>query len=151
VAAYSTIVFDDVSVDGEATSALGFAQAKGTVLPPVIAGRAFSPGADEVVLGSSILRRLHKSVDDEVTVALGAATIRARIVGQAVLPAFGRVDTRRSGLGEGVAMSAPTLARLSQGDHPNAVIVRLVPSGARTGGIIRLRDALGDPARFKRW
>jgi hypothetical protein len=150
VAAYATIAFDDVSVDGEATSALGFAQGRGTLLPPVIAGRAFGPGSDEVVLGSSILRRLHKSVGDEVTVALAAATIRARIVGRAVLPAFGRVDTRRSGLGEGVAMSAPTLARLSQGDHPNALIVRLATSGARAGGISRLRDAFGDPAQFKR-
>jgi len=97
VAGYSAISFAEVAVDGVTTSALGFATTKQPVLPPVVAGRTFSAVADEVMLGSTTLRRLRKSVGDDVTIALGGTAIRARVVGRTVLPAFGRVDTRRAG------------------------------------------------------
>jgi len=90
VAGYSTIAFEDVTIDGVASSALGFDPVKGAVLPPVIAGRSFSPGTDEVMLGTSTLHRIGKSVGDEVTLAFGGNTVRARVVGRTVLPAFGK-------------------------------------------------------------
>ncbi len=151
VAAYSTIAFDDVLVDGVATSALGLAQVEGSVLPPVIAGRPLSSD-QEILLGTSTLRRIHKSIGDWVTVTLAKATGRYRVVGRAVLPSFGRVDARRAGLGDGVVMSAPALARMAPGDQANAVVVRLAaqrltPGSSQEGARSRLREELGDPRR----
>jgi putative ABC transport system permease protein len=101
------------------------------------------------MLGSATLRQLRKSVGDDVTIAIGDSAVKARVVGRTVLPALGRVDTRRAGLGDGVVMSAATFTRLADGFHPAAVVVRLTPH-APAGAVARLRGALGDQTKFER-
>lgn len=107
----------DVLVEGKEVPTLGFdpqssRSGKESVFPTLLEGR--QPFNDsEIVLGTKVLRRIHRSVGDEVDVRIGEASHRMRVVGRAVFPSIGGFLTEATGLGTGAAVM-PSL--LTQGD-----------------------------------
>ena len=99
-----------VSVGGKEVPAVGIDAVKGAIFPTLLDGRP--PRApDEVVLGSTVLHRLHRSVGDEVHVEIGGEDHLMRVVGRAVFPRLGRGGFPTTALGLGAATTAGALAQ----------------------------------------
>jgi hypothetical protein len=86
----------NITVDGRATNGWGLVPVRGTIASEMIAGRAPAT-SDEVALGSTTLRALHKKIGDLVTAkgAHGGGTYR--IVGETVFPELGQVQPLADG------------------------------------------------------
>jgi putative ABC transport system permease protein len=106
---YGTIV-----VGGTVVPAVGIDQLRGSTFPTLLEGRAPSR-PDEIVLGSSTLKRIHKQVGDNVEVPGDTALRSLRIVGRSVFPAFGIGGFSPTSLGEGAAL---TIEGLGGSDLP---------------------------------
>jgi len=135
---YSTIV-----VGGTVVAAIGIDQLRGSVFPTLLEGRA-PARPDEIVLGSSTLKRIHKNVGDDVDVAGDSASRSLRIVGRSVFPAFGIGGFSPTSLGEGAALTIEGLggSKLPPGqysfllvrytDHPSSETIRRVNDACST-------------------
>ncbi|HEX7276075.1 MAG TPA: FtsX-like permease family protein [Acidimicrobiales bacterium] len=143
VAAFSTIAFAEVEIDGLRTTGIAFDAVKGDVFPPVHEGRV-PRQADEILLGTKDLEATGRSVGDVVTVVVGDRDLRMRIVGRGVLPAIGTSEV--GGLGQGALLSPAGFHQLVPGVAANLVAVRFAP-GTDIGPALRaVRDALGGVA-----
>jgi hypothetical protein len=83
--------------------------------------------ADEVVLGGATMDRLGLNVGDPVAIEGDLHTRRFRIVGRAVLPAVGRGDSPRPGLGTGAVFSFRGLSSVAGATEPTAVLLEVEP------------------------
>ena len=88
IADLAEVCFQNVQLDGRPVPAWGVTQARGTIVPALLEGRA-PAGPGEVALGSKTLHALDKRVGDSVTVAGREQHLRYRIVGRTVLPSLG--------------------------------------------------------------
>ena len=134
VEAFSAGIDAQVLIDGLSVPAVGLQDLKGSAAPSIIAGRP-ARMADEIVLGSRTLRRLHRAVGDVVTVGAGQDARPMRVVGRAVFPAIGRTEAAPTGLGTGAALTLDGLKAVAPGSPPvgfNLVLVRLAPGTDRT-------------------
>ncbi|MDQ3680954.1 MAG: ABC transporter permease [Actinomycetota bacterium] len=124
-------------IEGREVPALGFdpqssRSGKEPVFPTLLEGRQPSDEG-EIVLGTKVLRHIHRSVGDELDVRFGDTDRRMRVVGRAVFPAIGGFLTEATGLGNGVSV-LPSV--LNQGDPERAeepytfYAVRLRPGGS---------------------
>jgi len=105
VGSYGQLIVDGVSV---ATVGLGQG-GKAAVHPPLLEGRP-AGGPDEIVLGSTTLRRLGRNVGDTVEVAVGSDARQARVVGRAVFPRLNAYPgAEKTGMGDGAAMTVEAL------------------------------------------
>ncbi len=111
--------YGELIVDGRDVPAVGLHQLRGSVFPTILEGRAVQ-GQDEIVLGTNILRRSGKSVNDWVDVVVGGEPRSMRIVGRAVFPSLGRGGFPPTALGEGAAVDAGVLAEPDP-DAPDAI------------------------------
>jgi hypothetical protein len=110
VAALAAGVRADVKVDGRTVPSIGLENVKGHLSATMVAGRA--PAADdEIALGTTVLRRIHRSVGDHVDVQVGEEHHRMRISGRAVLPALGSFLHEPTGLGTGAVLTPSVLVR----------------------------------------
>jgi hypothetical protein len=120
---YSTLAFDGVNVP-----VLG-ATPGAAVAPPLLSGHGLQT-ADQVVLGTSTLRTLHKQVGDTVQVAVhGRTPVTLTIVGTATLPPIGVAGSSHLEMGTGALLSyriIPAAARnlFAVTPGPNAILVR---------------------------
>ena len=88
IADLAEVCFQNVQIDGRPVPAWGVTQARGTITPALLEGRA-PAGRGEVALGSKTLQALDKKVGDSVTVSGRDRHLRYRIVGRTVLPSLG--------------------------------------------------------------
>jgi hypothetical protein len=138
VSGFSSVVFADVEIGDERALALGFDTLQGSVLPPVVEGRApLQP--DEVLVGTRTLRTIGAGIGDVLTVRVGDRSERARVVGRGVLPSL--VDSLDvSGLGEGVLFTDEGLRRLVPDAPRNLFAVQLAQGMDAATAIRQLRE-----------
>ena len=88
-------------VDGVPADAMALPDGDLAFLPPIQAGRA-PRAADEIALGPKSLRRIHKTVGDQVEVSVvGLKPRMYRIVGRIIVPTVGHT----ANLGEGAVVT----------------------------------------------
>lgn len=142
VAEYSAGNFGEVSIQGTQVAAVGIDRLRGSAFPTLLEGRP-PLDADEIVLGTNVLRRAGRSVGEGVAVEVGDSKREMRIVGRAVFPTLGLPGLRATGLGEGAAVTGDVLPasssdpRYSPDAKYNFFLVRFQP-GARADGLRRL-------------
>jgi predicted lysophospholipase L1 biosynthesis ABC-type transport system permease subunit len=108
VAAYSIGAFGEIDVDGRSVGVVALDLPRGSVVPPILAGRApIRP--QEIALGTHTLERLHKRLGDRVRVTLGGGPgVSMRVVGRSVTPLF----YGEARLGEGALITFDNALRL---------------------------------------
>jgi putative ABC transport system permease protein len=127
-----------IQVGGRPVVPVGIDELKGSAFPTLLEGKR--PRNDhEIVLGTSTLRSIHGRVGASVVVSIpGRERTRMRIVGRAVLPAFGIGAFTPTGLGDGAILTADGLGRafippdaysfvlIRYAKHPSPSVVRRV-------------------------
>jgi putative ABC transport system permease protein len=96
--------------------------------PTLVTGR-LPTHPDEVALGASVLRSLHRQVGDTLTLSVNAVPRKMHIVGQAVFPAFDQGSFTSTDLGLGAAVMAADLVPpgTSVADSSVFLLVRFAP------------------------
>jgi hypothetical protein len=113
--------------------------AKGSVARTVLEGRA--PRApDEVLLGTKTLDQLDRRIGDAVVASSGDRSVRLRIVGRGVIPAY-----KWNELGEGAAFSFRTLKRIVPEAAASDLEIAVAPGADRSAAVARLRVLLDGP------
>ena len=103
VRSFSGGYYAEARIGGQGVTAIGLHDP--SVGPSLVEGRA-PRRDDEVVLGTSTLRRIDREVGDVVTVTLNKVQTDMRVVGRAVFPGLGRGGFPQTGLGDGVWATA---------------------------------------------
>jgi putative ABC transport system permease protein len=144
VLSYAGGAYGEAVIDGGTVPAVGIDRLRGDALPTLLEGR-WPSSAREIVLGTKVLRRLHRSIGDTLTVGLLGSPRRLRVVGRGVFPAFGRGSFTPTGLGEGAAVSAtlllPPIADPTLGGY-NFALVRFRRGVDRSAATARLTRAV---------
>jgi hypothetical protein len=140
--------YGNLTIGGRAVPAVGLDQLQGQVFPTLLEGRA-ATAPDEIVLGTTTMRRAHTSVGRKLSVQFEDVTRQLTVVGRAVFPPLGRGGFSPSGLGVGAAVTAAALAPqdLPEGSY-NFVAVRAAPDadvGALAEMLGRARTDWGCP------
>ena len=136
VAAAARLGLLDIDIEGQFTPVMVIEPRKGWVPAPMAEGRQ-PKGPNEIALGSTTLRSLHKQVGDRVIVGGPWFMESARVVGRAVPYHDRRNDAALPGEG---GIVHPTFARrLPIGVRPQTFLVRLNPGADRDQAIARLR------------
>jgi hypothetical protein len=127
---YSSLTFDGVNVP-----VMG-ATPGAVVAPPLLSGHGLQ-ASNQVVLGASTLRMLHKQVGDTVQVRIhGERPVALTIVGTATLPPIGVVGSSHLEMGTGAVLDyriIPSAARnlFEVTPGPNAILVRTKGGASR--------------------
>jgi FtsX-like permease family len=119
VTLFGTII---TTVDTDGFDVTGMLPVVGSTAPYVFDGR-LAEGADEIVIGRVVARRLGVGVDDELEVIGPAGPRTLRITGLAVLPSIEGGD----GVGEGGLVTFDGIRRLDPSAAPTAAAIRLRP------------------------
>jgi hypothetical protein len=128
VESWTGIYYSALTLDGMNVPVMG-ATPGATVAPPLLSGHGLQ-ASNQVVLGASTLRSLHKQVGDTVQVRIhGSKPITLTIVGTATLPPIGVVGSSHLEMGTGAVLSyriIPPAARdlFESTPGPNAILVR---------------------------
>ena len=128
VRVWTGVYFSTLQLDGVNVPVMG-ATPGAAVAPPLLSGHGLQ-AANQVVLGASTLRQLHKQVGDTVQVRIhGSKPVTLTIVGTATLPPIGVVGSSHLEMGTGAVLSyrlippaARNLFEVTPG--PNAILVR---------------------------
>ena len=136
VAAAAARLGSMASINGQDIPVVAIEPRKGWVPAPVVQGRQ-PRGPEEIALGSTTLRRLHKQVGDTVIVGELWFTESARIVGRALLHPESWNNWNLPG--EGGIVHPALLDRLTIPVWPQTFLVRLDPGTDRDQAIARLR------------
>ncbi len=131
ISATSNAYFANLLIDGLSVPVMG--EDPGTTIqPPILSGHDLQT-AGQIVLGTSTLTTLHKSIGDTVIVtSKGTKRTTLRIVGTATLPAYGQAGQVHLEMGVGAVLNY-TLIPLFKRDiydlppGPNAILVRYRP------------------------
>ena len=137
IAAVSMGTIAELQIEGQRVSAFALDDHEGSPSPELLEGRP-ARADDEIVLGSTTMRRSGLSLGDRVTVESGDATTRMRVVGRAVFPKIG--DNGQ--LGRGAQLTFSGLSTLISDPTANIVHVRFVPGVNGTRARRELRDSL---------
>jgi hypothetical protein len=116
--------FGTVTANGEPLAAIGAERPGSNAVEgfALLEGRLpRTPG--EVAVGKNTLHDLGTDVGDEVMLSGRIGSSPATIVGTTVLPAIGRTDAQRPGLGEGMLLTRSGLDQLVGELHGAAVLV----------------------------
>lgn len=138
--------YGDVTIESLQIPAVGIDPLKGSVFPTLIEGRA-PRASDEIVLGTSTLRSIGRTVGETVMVRVGGRTGPMRIVGRAVFPFFGRGSFTPTGLGEGAATVGSAFPPLQfpggpTGPSYNFYLIRFAPQANAETSTALLRRQL---------
>ncbi|MEY2477555.1 MAG: putative transport system permease protein [Actinomycetota bacterium] len=106
VEAFTGGFYGEATVADRGVTAIGLDNTD--VGPSLIEGRAPHQD-DEVVLGTTTLRKAEGRIGDTIEVTLGKDSRRMTVVGRAVFPGLGRGGFPQTGLGEGVWTTAHAL------------------------------------------
>jgi hypothetical protein len=128
VQAWTGVSYSTLTLDGVNVPVMGAAPGA-AVAPPLLSGHGLQ-ASNQVVLGASTLRALHKQLGDTVQVRIhGSKPETLTIVGTATLPPIGVVGSSHLEMGTGAVLSyriippaARNLFEVTPG--PNAILVR---------------------------
>jgi ABC-type lipoprotein release transport system permease subunit len=127
-----------IEVEGRRVDGIALDPVRGSVLPPMIEGRA--PAAGEIALGAKTLRTLGVEIGDTVTVRRGGArSARMRVVGKGVLASSFSSTAR---LGQGAIIRHREARRLAPGVPASEAVLRLAPGTDPRRLLRRLRGRL---------
>ena len=138
-----------VEIEGQPVTAIGLAPVEGPIpFPTLLEGRQ-PAAADEIVLGTKTLRRIHRQVGDTVAATVNGTRHQVQIVGRAVFPAFELGSFTPTDLGDGAAgLAALFPAQENSGATPfqpppqgpqfNFALVRFADGPAKAGDVARL-------------
>ncbi len=135
VLSWTGIYYSTLTLDGVNVPVMG-ATPGATVAPPLLSGHGLQ-ASNQVVLGASTLRSLHKRVGDTVQVRIhGSKPVRLTIVGTATLPPIGVAGSSHLEMGTGAVLSyriIPPAARdlFEVTPGPNAILVRTKGGNSR--------------------
>jgi FtsX-like permease family len=120
-----------VGIDGQIVPAIGVAPGRGPLVSPTLLSGQPPRTGHQIVLGTSVLRRIGRTVGQMVTVTVGGHRQHDRIVGRAVFPDFGQGSFTPTDLGLGAETTAAVLQRQAsftgRGPHYNFVLLRFAP------------------------
>jgi hypothetical protein len=140
VAGWSSVMYADPLIDGAPVPTMILDRERGDVLPPLREGRA-PAAADEVALGRHTMARLGVGIGDEVEVTGGDDLWTSTVVGEAVMPAIGRADVERAGLGIG-AMFDQSVLPPEVNPQRHAVLVRFLDGADQEPLVAALREGI---------
>ncbi len=147
VAAWSYVTFGELDEHGRSTPAVGVSQGTNGPSPfTIVAGREPAT-ADEVVLGTSTLRRLDAHVGDRLQPDAGGPL---EVVGAAAFTGLGPADDERASLGTGAGF---TIEGLRRHGGPKFAANAVLVTGADVGAdelASRLRAAVVDATVISR-
>jgi len=123
-----------VGIGGDLVPAIGIAGGRGAVANPALLDGRPPRSAHEIVLGTSVLRRIGRHLGQSVPVTINGRRRLARIVGRAVFPDFGQGSFTPTDLGEGAEMVASVFAPPGRPQY-NFVLLRFSPGPRRAADI----------------
>ncbi len=135
VQSWTGIYYSSLTLDGVNVPVMG-ATPGATVAPPLLSGHGLQ-ASNQIVLGASTLRSLHKQLGDTVRVRTqGEKAVTLTIVGTATLPPIGVVGSSHLEMGSGAVLSyriIPAAARnlFEVTPGPNAILVRTKGGNSR--------------------
>jgi len=128
-----------VGIHGQIIPAIGVAPGRGPLVSPTLLSGQPPRTGRQIVLGTSVLRRIGRTVGQMVTVTVNGHRQQDRIVGQAVFPDFGQGSFTPTDLGLGAETTAAVLQRQASftgpGPHYNFVLLRFAPGPRRATDI----------------
>jgi hypothetical protein len=140
-----------MEIGGKTVGAVALQPGRGLPVIDVMRGRAPARD-DEIALGATTLRTLHRRLGDRVDVGIGSARREFRVVGQAVFPRFAPYPASEpTGLGVGAATTLDALRRFGPFDDsensPLSANPFLMVDGPRAGIERTVRDVVfhGNP------
>lgn len=121
VAGWSFVAFGSIGLDGQTTTAIGTTPGHNGPLPFAITSGRAPKESDEVVLGTTTMRRLNVVIGDNLPASVGAPL---HVVGSAAFSGLGQADADRASLGIGAGLTAEGLrAHGGTENSANAVLV----------------------------
>jgi hypothetical protein len=129
--------FGTVGIGGNLVPAIGVAGGRGPLMSVTMLGGHPPSGPGQVVLGSSVLRRLGLRVGQSVPITINNRRQVTRIVGRAVFPDFGQGSFTPTDLGQGAetvasVLTGPGASGGAANPGYNFVLLRFAP-GPRQG------------------
>lgn len=146
IAETSNAYFATLRIDGSDVPVMG-EDPGAKIQPPILSGHGLE-NANQIVLGTSTLELLHKSVGDTIVVASGRSKPTSlRIVGTATMPAWGQSGGFHLEMGVGAVLNY-TLIPLFLRDifdlppGPNAILIRYRPGVTPAQGLRSITHAV---------
>ena len=128
-----------VGINGQIVPAIGVAPGRGPLVSPTLLSGQPPRTGHQIVLGTSVLRRIGRTVGQMITVTVNGHRQQDRIVGRAVFPDFGQGSFTPTGLGLGAETTAAVLQQQAsftgRGPHYNFVLLRFAPGPHRATDI----------------
>jgi hypothetical protein len=143
VESWTGVYFSTLTLDGQSVPVMG-SPVRAAVAPPILSGHALA-ASDQVVLGPTTLRSLHKQVGDTVEMqAHNERPVKLTIVGTSTLPPIGVIGSSHLEMGTGAVVAfqhIPPAARnlFAVTPGPNAILVR-TKGGFSTAALRSLQE-----------
>jgi hypothetical protein len=138
-----------IGIDRSLVPAIGVTAGHGPLLAPVLLDGHPPRSSHEIVLGTSVLRRIGRRVGQSVTIAINRRPESARIVGRAVFPDFGQGGFTPTDLGNGAETAAALLTPPGAGRPVppsralyNFVLIRFTPGPRHAAHIAAFRRSM---------
>ena len=148
IATTSGAYFATLRIDGQPVPVMG-ENPGAKIQPPLLSGHDLKK-VGQVVLGTSTMQMLHKSVGDTVVVSSGRTKpTTLEIVGTATMPAFGQAGSSHLEMGVGAVLNY-TLIPLFERDifdlppGPNAILIRFRPGISASQGSKSIQHAVDE-------
>ncbi|MGO9217889.1 MAG: FtsX-like permease family protein [Streptosporangiaceae bacterium] len=128
-----------VGINGQIVPAIGVAPGRGPLVSPTLLSGQPPRTGHQIVLGTSVLHRIGRTVGQMINVTVNGHRQHDRIVGQAVFPDFGQGSFTPTDLGLGAETTAAVLQRQAsftgRGPHYDFVLLRFAPGPHRAADI----------------
>jgi FtsX-like permease family len=138
-----------VEINGQIVPAIGVAPGQGPLVSPTLLDGRPPRTGHEIVLGTSVLRRIGRAVGQLVIVTVNGDRELDRIVGRAVFPNFGQGSFTPTNLGVGAETTAAVLqgqaSFTGKGPHYDFVLLRFSPGRQQGKDIVSFTRSM---ARF---
>ena len=143
VVAWSSGNFGTVDVMGSNVPAIGLSRGQGSLVGPTLVTGRLPTARDEVALGASVLRLVHRQVGQDLRLSVNGVSRKMHIVGQAVFPAFDQGSFTSTDLGLGAAVTAADLVPpgTAVADSSEFLLVRFAPGPDQAREVQRLSRA----------
>ena len=98
-----------MGINGQIVPAIGVAPGRGPLVSPTLLSGQPPRTGHQIVLGTSVLHRIGRTVGQMIKVTVNGQRLHDRIVGRAVFPDFGQGSFTPTGLGLGAETIAAVL------------------------------------------
>ena len=140
-------VHGTVTIGNTVIPAIGLVPGRGPVASPTLLSGRLPHSAREIVLGTSVLRQIGKSIGQSVPVApAGSPAAPAAIVGRAIFPYFGQGGYTTTDLGEGAVVTPaalmPQSSAAAAGSGYNFALLKFAPGPRHAADIAAFGRAM---------